>query len=567
MLTLNDLSIRIGSRLLIENTSVQLPERGRVGLVGRNGTGKSTLLKAILGEVAIEAGAIKHRNNARIGTVSQETPSGDQTPLDHVLAANTERTALLAELETTENGNRVAAIHERLNDIDANAAPARVARILAGLGFDEETQNRKLDTFSGGWRMRVALAAGLFSEPDFLLLDEPTNHLDLEATIWLEGYLARYPNGLLLVSHDKDLLNRVADGILHLESRSLTYYAGNFERFERSRREKNAQQQATFERQQAERKHIQAFVDRFRYKASKARQAQSRLKMLERMEPIAAVTGDRQAKFVFPQPTELAPPIFELKSASVGYEKNNPILRNLNVRLDMDDRIALIGANGNGKSTMIKIITGVYKQDYGDLIIGSNKQSFSSPNEANKSGISVVHQERNLIRRFSVGENLMLNNLPKNNLGLINYDEVAKQSKKWLDIMELDIHPNTIVSELTVAKMQLCEIAKALSLESKILLLDEPTSSLSPQDTKNLFALLKRLVKEQDVSIVFVSHKLEEVFEICDEVTVLRDGKNACVSENINNLDRQKLVKLMIGRDEQIIKSKENKNCLDRRWK
>ena len=243
--------------------------------------------------------------------------------------------------------------------------------------------------------------------------------------------------------------------------------------------------------------------------------------------------------------------------------KNFPGVKALdeaNFKLKKGSIHALLGENGAGKSTMIKIITGVYKQDYGDLIIGSNKQSFSSTNEANKSGISVVHQERNLIRRFSVGENLMLNNLPKNNLGLINYDEVAKQSKKWLDIMELDIHPNTIVSELTVAKMQLCEIAKALSLESKILLLDEPTSSLSPQDTKNLFALLKRLVKEQDVSIVFVSHKLEEVFEICDEVTVLRDGKNACVSENINNLDRQKLVKLMIGRDEQIIKSKENKN-------
>ena len=235
-------------------------------------------------------------------------------------------------------------------------------------------------------------------------------------------------------------------------------------------------------------------------------------------------------------------------------------LDNANFKLKKGSIHALLGENGAGKSTMIKIITGVYKQDFGSLIIDDNKQSFSSPNEANKSGISVVHQERNLIRRFSVGENLMLNNLPKNNLGLINYDQVAKQSKKWLDIMELDINPNTIVSELTVAKMQLCEIAKALSLESKILLLDEPTSSLSPQDTKNLFALLKRLVKEQDVSIVFVSHKLEEVFEICDEVTVLRDGKNACVSENINNLNRQKLVKLMIGRDEQIIKSKENKN-------
>ena len=262
----------------------------------------------------------------------------------------------MAELETTEDGNRVAAIHERLNDIDAYAAPARVARILAGLGFDEDAQNKPLETFSGGWRMRVALAAGLFSAPEFLLLDEPTNHLDLEATIWLEGFLARYPNGLLLVSHDRDLLNRVADGILHLEGQNLTYYAGNFERFERTRREKLAHQQAMFERQEAERKHIQAFVDRFRYKASKARQAQSRLKMLERMEPIAAVTGDRPAKFKFPQPAELAPPIFVLEGASVGYEANTPILRNLDVRIDMDDRIALLGANGNGKTTFLRLL-------------------------------------------------------------------------------------------------------------------------------------------------------------------------------------------------------------------
>ena len=238
-------------------------------------------------------------------------------------------------------------------------------------------------------------------------------------------------------------------------------------------------------------------------------------------------------------------------------------LDNANFRLKKKSIHALLGENGAGKSTLIKIITGVYNQNEGELFLNNKAQSFNSPNEAMNSVISVVHQERNLIRRFSVGENLMLTNLPKNNLGLIDYNAVAKESKKWLDIMELDIDPNTIVSDLTVAKMQLCEIAKALSLESKILLLDEPTSSLSPQDTKNLFILLKRLVAEQDVSIVFVSHKLEEVFEICDEVTVLRDGKNACESEQITNLNRQQLVKLMIGRDEQIINSKNEVNFDD----
>ena len=254
--------------------------------------------------------------------------------------------------------------------------------------------------------------------------------------------------------------------------------------------------------------------------------------------------------------------ILELKKIT----KNFPgvkALDNANFRLKKKSIHALLGENGAGKSTLIKIITGVYNQNEGELFLNNKVQSFNSPNEAMNSGISVVHQERNLIRRFSVGENLMLTNLPKNNLGLIDYNAVAKESKKWLDIMELDIDPNTIVSDLTVAKMQLCEIAKALSLESKILLLDEPTSSLSPQDTKNLFILLKRLVAEQDVSIVFVSHKLEEVFEICDEVTVLRDGKNACESEQITNLNRQQLVKLMIGRDEQIINSKKEVNFDD----
>ena len=254
--------------------------------------------------------------------------------------------------------------------------------------------------------------------------------------------------------------------------------------------------------------------------------------------------------------------ILELKKIT----KNFPgvkALDNANFRLKKKSIHALLGENGAGKSTLIKIITGVYNQNEGELFLNNKSQSFNSPNEAMNSGISVVHQERNLIRRFSVGENLMLTNLPKNNLGLIDYNAVSKESKKWLDIMELDIDPNTIVSDLTVAKMQLCEIAKALSLESKILLLDEPTSSLSPQDTKNLFILLKRLVAEQDVSIVFVSHKLEEVFEICDEVTVLRDGKNACESEQITNLNRQQLVKLMIGRDEQIINSKKEVNFDD----
>ncbi|MDP7392333.1 MAG: ABC-F family ATP-binding cassette domain-containing protein, partial [Alphaproteobacteria bacterium] len=501
MLSLNDLSIRIGGRLLIKDASVQLPERGRVGLVGRNGTGKSTLLKAILGDIAVESGEIKHRSSARIGTVAQEAPSGAKTPLDHVLAANTERTALLAELETTEDGNRVAAIHERLNDIDAHAAPARVARILAGLGFDEDAQNRPLETFSGGWRMRVSLAAGLFSAPDLLLLDEPTTHLDLEATIWLEGFLTRYPNGLLLVSHDRDLLNRVADGILHLEGQSLTYYAGNFERFERTRREKLAHQQAMFERQEAERKHIQAFVDRFRYKASKARQAQSRLKMLERIEPIAAVTGDRPAKFKFPQPVELAPPIFVLEGASVGYEANTPILRNLDVRIDMDDRIALLGANGNGKTTFLRLLAGELEEingharRHGKLDVGYFAQDQFDLLDASATAFQHLARKMPGVSDAKV----------RGHLGRFGLE----QDKA-----------DTNINNLSGGEKARLVLATITTRTPHLLLLDEPTNHLDIDAREALVQALNAF----EGAVVLVSHDPHLVSLVADRLWLIKDA-------------------------------------------
>ena len=516
MLALNDLSIRIGGRLLIEDASVQLPERGRVGLVGRNGTGKSTLLKAILGEVAVESGEIKHRSNARIGTVAQEAPSGAQTPLAHVLAANTERTALLAELETTEDGNRVAAIHERLNDIDAHAAPARVARILAGLGFDEDAQNRPLETFSGGWRMRVALAAGLFSAPDFLLLDEPTNHLDLEATIWLEGFLARYPNGLLLVSHDRDLLNRVANGILHLEGQSLTYYAGNFERFERTRREKLAHQQAMFERQEAERKHIQAFVDRFRYKASKARQAQSRLKMLERMEPIAAVTGDRPAKFEFPQPAELAPPIFVLEGASVGYEANTPILRNLDVRIDMDDRIALLGANGNGKTTFLRLLAGELEEmngharRHGKLDVGYFAQDQFDLLDASATAFQHLARKMPGVSDAKV----------RGHLGRFGLEQDKADTK---------------IDNLSGGEKARLVLATITTRTPHLLLLDEPTNHLDIDAREALVQALNAF----EGAVVLVSHDPHLVSLVADRLWLIKDATCAPFDGDVADYRKQ----------------------------
>ena len=516
MLTLNELSIRIGGRLLIENASVQLPERGRVGLVGRNGTGKSTLLKAILGEIGLESGTIQHRSNARIGTVAQEAPSGEQTPLEHVLAAHTERSALLAELEEANDGTRIAAIHDRLNDIGAHSAPARVARILAGLGFDDAAQSRPLGTFSGGWRMRVSLAAGLFSEPDFLLLDEPTNHLDLEASIWLEGFLARYPNGLLLVSHDRDLLNRVADGILHLDHQRLTYYTGNFERFERTRREKLAQQQAMYERQQTERKHIQSFVDRFRYKASKARQAQSRLKMLERMEPIAAVAGERTATFQFPKPAELAPPIFVLERAAVGYSKDTPILRGLDVRIDMDDRIALLGANGNGKTTFLRLLAGELSPMDGELRRTSKLDvGYFAQDQFDQLDPNITAFQHLLTQMRDDGEAKVRGHLGR--FGL----EQAKG--------------NTKIGDLSGGEKARLVLATITTKKPHMLLLDEPTNHLDIDAREALVQALNQF----EGAVVLVSHDPHLVSLVADRLWVIKDGRCAAFDGDVADYRRE----------------------------
>jgi ATP-binding cassette subfamily F protein 3 len=358
MLTLQNLTYRIGGRTLLENASAQVPAGRRVGLIGRNGAGKSTLLALILGELHADGGSIETPKRWRVGCVAQEAPGGETTPLEAVLAADSERAALLAEAEHASDAHRIAEIYERLNDIDAHAAPARAATVLAGLGFDEPMQNRPLSSYSGGWRMRVALAAVLFSQPDLLLLDEPTNHLDLEATLWLETYLQSWPNALVLVSHDRNILNSCITHILHLDERRLTLYGGNYDRFEQLREEQRLHLAAEAARVEAQRKHIQAFVDRFRAKATKARQAQSRLKALAKLAPVAVPREDAAVVFQFPEPKDLRPPLLTLDRASVGYEPGKPVLRGLDMRLDPDDRIALLGANGNGKSTLAKLLVG-----------------------------------------------------------------------------------------------------------------------------------------------------------------------------------------------------------------
>jgi len=359
MLHVNDVTFRIAGRTLLEGASIALPDGVKAGFVGRNGAGKTTLFKLVTGEISPESGSIGLPRGVRIGQVAQEAPGTEQSLIDFVLAADIERGALLAEAETASDPHRIAEIQIRLADIGAHAAEARAGAILSGLGFDAAAQRRPCSAFSGGWRMRVALAAVLFAEPDLLLLDEPTNYLDLEGTMWLENYVSRYPHTVFLISHDRDLLNRAVEMIVHLDGGKLVAYRGGYDSFDRQRREKQALQQKLQKKQEDQRKHLQAFVDRFKAKASKARQAQSRMKALERMQPIAGIVDDEVTPFSFPAPSRvLAPPIIALDDVSVGYEAGKPILRKLDLRIDTEDRIGLLGANGNGKSTLAKLISG-----------------------------------------------------------------------------------------------------------------------------------------------------------------------------------------------------------------
>jgi ATP-binding cassette, subfamily F, member 3 len=359
MLHLNDVTLRVAGRPLLEGATLHVPAGQRFGLVGRNGTGKSTLLRLIAGEIEPDAGSVRLQAGTRVGMVAQEAPGGDVTPLKAVLAADREREALLAEAAAEAGGDaaRLAEVHDRLRAIQADAAPSRAASILKGLGFDDAAQARPLSSFSGGWRMRVALAAVLFLEPDLLLLDEPTNHLDLEAVTWLEDHLRRYPRTLILVSHDRDLLNAVPQRIAHLEHRKLQAYVGNYDAFARTRAERLVLLEKSRAKQAAERAHVQSFIDRFRYKASKARQAQSRIKLLEKMKEVAAPPPEPEVVFAFPAADVPAPPLVTLDRAAVGYG-GRPVLDRLDLRLDPDDRIALLGANGNGKSTFAKLLAG-----------------------------------------------------------------------------------------------------------------------------------------------------------------------------------------------------------------
>ena len=501
VLTIRDLSLRIAGRLLLDQANLVVDPGRKVGLVGRNGAGKSTMLKAITGDLAPDGGEIRLAQRARMGHVAQEAPGGPETLLETVLAADTERAALLAEAEGQPDGHRMGEIHERLIAIGADSAPSRAATVLAGLGFDAAAQLRPSSEFSGGWRMRVALARVLFLEPELLLLDEPTNHLDLEATMWLEGWLQRFSGAAIIVSHDRGLLERCVDAIAHLDKGKLTLYPGAFDNFVRVRTERQAQQVAANEKMAAERAHIQSFVDRFRAKASKARQAQSRIKALEKMPAIESVVEDHATSFSFPEPATLAPPVLTVSSGVIGYD-GKAILTGLDLRLDQDDRIALLGANGNGKSTLAKLFAGRL-----ELMRGSQ---FRSPKL--KIGYFAQHQ----------AEELDMNGTPLSHMQEALPKATVTQCRSQLARFGLDVdRATTRISSCSGGEKARLLLALCTREAPQLLILDEPTNHL---DIDARDALVKALA-DYNGAVILISHDPHLVELVADRLWLVGGGK------------------------------------------
>ena len=502
MLTINDLSLRVAGRLLLDHASLSLPEGAKAGLVGRNGTGKTTLFRAITGDLSSETGSISLPRNTRIGQVAQEAPGTQEPLIDIVLGADTERAALLAEENTATDPERIAEIHIRLADIDAHSAEARAATILAGLGFDAEAQKRPASSFSGGWRMRVALAAVLFSRPDLLLLDEPTNYLDLEGTLWLENYVSRYPHTVLLISHDRDLLNRAVNSIVHLDQKKLTFWRGGYDQFERQRSEQLELQEKSRIKQEVQRKHLQSFVDRFRAKASKARQAQSRIKALEKMKPIAAVLDDTVRPFRFPEPLKtVASPIIALEGAAVGYQAGKPILKKLSLRIDADDRIALLGANGNGKSTFAKLLAGRLKADSGTMTIAPGL----------KVSIFAQHQLEDLRPEENAYEHVrrMMPEAPESKVR-------ARVAQFGLTTEKM----NTPAKDLSGGEKARLLMGLAAFDGPNLFILDEPTNHLDIDSREALMLALN----DFPGAVILISHDRHLIEATADRLWLVKDG-------------------------------------------
>jgi ATP-binding cassette subfamily F protein 3 len=502
MLQISDLSIRIAGRLLIDHASVTLPAGTKAGLVGLNGTGKSTLFKAITGELAPESGSVSIPRQARIGQVAQEAPGTEDALIEIVMAADKERASLLAEAETATDPNRIADIHTRLFDIDAHSAEARAASILAGLGFDEAAQKRPASSFSGGWRMRVALAAVLFAEPDLLLLDEPTNYLDLEGTLWLEDYVRRYPHTVIIISHDRDLLNQAVNSIVHLDQKKLTFYRGAYDQFERQKADADELQGKMRVKQLAARKHMESFVERFRAKASKARQAQSRLKALERMGEIAAVTHATVRGFSFPDPVKIAAsPIIAVQGGSVGYQPGRPILNHLNLRIDADDRIALLGSNGNGKSTFAKFISGRLKSETGSMTVAPGLTV----------GFFAQHQLDDLRPSESAVQHVRL---------LMSDAPEAKVRSRVAQMGLATEKMDTPAKDLSGGEKARLLMGLATFEGPNLLILDEPTNHLDIQSREALIQALN----DFNGAVILISHDRHLIEATVDRLWLVNGG-------------------------------------------
>ncbi len=502
MLSIQEITYRVGGRTLLDNVTVNIPSGHRIGLIGPNGAGKTTLFKLISGELSPDGGKISQIKNSTIGIVRQDFPDLEKPIIDVVLAADTERAALLLEAETTEDMNRIGDIYDRLNEIGAYDAPSRAATILAGLGFDEEAQSKPISFYSGGWRARVALAAVLFQQPNILLLDEPTNHLDFESLIWLESFLARYRETLVIISHDRDILNKTVTHILHLEKQKLVSYTGTYDQFEKTRAERLMGQQALHEKQMAAKAHMMKFVDRFRAKASKARQAQSRLKAIERMDIVDAVIADRVTAFTFPDPGDLKSPLIQLDHVDAGYEPGKPILKNLNFSIDGGDRIALLGANGNGKSTLVKLLSDRLPPLAGDIVksgklkIGYFAQFQTDELDVNETPFQTMQQTMKEPSEVKV----------RSALYKFGFDKQKADTK---------------VGELSggeKARLLFCLMSHHAP---HIMLLDEPTNHLDMDAREALIQALN----SYNGAIILVSHDPHLIECVADQLWVVADGK------------------------------------------
>ncbi|NKN38017.1 ABC-F family ATP-binding cassette domain-containing protein [Agrobacterium sp. a22-2] len=502
MITINDISARIAGRLLIDHASVSLPSGTKAGLVGRNGAGKSTLFKIITGDLSAESGSVSIPKNARIGQVAQEAPGTEDSLIEIVLAADKERASLLVEAETATDPHRIAEIQMRLADIDAHSAEARAATILAGLGFNAEAQLRPASSFSGGWRMRVALAAVLFSEPDLLLLDEPTNYLDLEGTLWLEDYVRRYPHTVIVISHDRDLLNTAVNSIIHLSEQKLTFYRGGYDQFERQKAEADELQTKAKVKNEAARKHLQTFIDRFKAKASKAKQAQSRVKALERMGTVASVIEDHVQPITFPEPEKQpASPIIAINGGAVGYEPGKPILKNINLRIDNDDRIALLGSNGNGKSTFAKFISGRLQAESGEIKIAP----------ALKIGFFAQHQLDDLVPGDTPVEHVrrLMPGVPEAKVR-------ARVAQMGLETAKMA----TPAKDLSGGEKARLLMGLAAFHAPNLLILDEPTNHLDIDSRRALIAALN----DYEGAVILISHDRHLIEATVDRFWLVNDG-------------------------------------------